>query len=134
MSTLVVDASVMLAALVDGGSDGEWATEQLVGGALHAPHLLPVEMSSVLRRAAAGGRLSDAVAALAHADLSDLPVELYPFAPFADRVWELRSTVTSYDAWYVSLAESLGCALVTLDRRLARAPGVRCDVVTRRER
>ncbi len=70
----------------------------------------------------------------AHADLLDLPVALYPFAPFADRVWELRATVTSYDAWYVLLAESLGCSLVTLDRRLAKAPGVRCDVITRRGR
>ncbi|MGD9704066.1 MAG: type II toxin-antitoxin system VapC family toxin [Acidimicrobiia bacterium] len=132
MTTLVVDASAMLAALVDGGPDGAWATERIIGSTLHAPHLLPVELSSVLRRAAAAGELSVDLAALTHADLADLPIDLYPFGPFADRVWELRSTVTSYDAWYVALAESLACPLVTLDRRLAGAPGLRCEVATRR--
>ena len=44
------------------------------------------------------------------------------------RGWELRDTVTSYDAAYVALAEILGVALLTTDARLSRAPGIRCDV------
>jgi predicted nucleic acid-binding protein len=53
-------------------------------------------------------------------------VALFPYRPFADRIWELRDTVTSYDAWYVALAESLDAPLATLDRRLAGAHGPIC--------
>jgi hypothetical protein len=49
--TLVVDASVVVAALVDGGVDGEWAEAVLVSAPLAAPHLLLVEVANVLRRA-----------------------------------------------------------------------------------
>ena len=47
----------------------------------------------------------------------------------ADRVWELRSTVTAYDAWYVALAETLDATLATLDEKLSRATGPRCAFV-----
>jgi predicted nucleic acid-binding protein len=67
---------------------------------------------------------------MAHADLLDLRVELFPYAPFASRVWELRGNVTSYDAWYIALAESPGSSVATLDRRMAKAPGPRCDFDT----
>jgi predicted nucleic acid-binding protein len=43
-------------------------------------------------------------------------------------VFELRANVTPYDAVYVALAEELGCLLLTADRRLSRAPGLRCEV------
>ena len=56
-------------------------------------------------------------------------MEVYPFAPLADRVWELRSNLTGYDTWYAALAEVLQFPLVTLDRRLSRASGPRCDVI-----
>lgn len=97
---------------------------------LVAPHLMPVEVMHALRRAVTAHDLSPDVAALALGDLADLPVELFAFAPFADRGWELRSTVTPYDAWYVGLAEALDVPLVTLDRRLAAAPGPRCTFRT----
>ena len=38
---------------------------------------------------------------MAYADLLDLRVELFPYAPFAARTWELRDNVTCYDAWYI---------------------------------
>lgn len=65
----------------------------------------------------------------AHSDLLDLGIELYPFRPFAERVWELRSNLTAYDAWYVALAEVLDWPLLTLDRRLSRATGPRCEII-----
>jgi predicted nucleic acid-binding protein len=55
---------------------------------------------------------------------------LVGYASVADRVWELRRTVTAYDACYVALAELLDAPLATLDVRLARAPGLRCQVIT----
>jgi len=127
--SLVVDSSVIVAALVDGGPDGSWAQELLIDD-LAAPHLLPVEVANVLRRAAAAGQISDDVASLAHADLLDLRFELVPYEAVADRVWQLRRNVTAYDAWYVAVAELLDAPLATLDRRLVEAPGPRCEFRT----
>lgn len=124
--TLVADASVVVAALVGRGSDGTWAAGLLESDRVAAPHLMPAEAANMLRRAGLAGDISDDVAALAHAELLALPVALFPYAPFAERVWELRGNVTAYDAWYVALAEALEAKLATLDRKLSRARGPRC--------
>jgi len=128
--TLVIDASLVVSALVDSSDTGRWAESQLTSGPLSAPHLMPVEVTNILRRSAASGEITQDVASMALADLLDLRVELFPYAPFAPRVWELRDNVTSYDAWYVALAEFLGSSVATLDRRLARAAGPRCGFET----
>lgn len=124
--TLVVDASVVVAALIDDGPNGAWAARLLSTHPLTAPHLLPVEVTSILRRATLHAEISDDNASLAQADLLALRIDLFPFEPFAERVWELRFAVSSYDAWYVALAEALGAPLATLDERLSRAAGPRC--------
>lgn len=126
--TLVVDA------LVDGGPSGRWAESALCEGALAAPQLMPAEVANVLRRAWLAGRLPADSVAMAHADLLDLRVELFPYEVVAERVWELRQSVTAYDAWYVALAEALEAPLATLDQRLVRAPGPRCTFATPRAR
>ena len=125
--TVVVDASAVVAALVDAGSDGRWAESELALEGLAAPHLMPVEAANILRRAVLAGDLSADIAALAHDDLVHLRVDLFPYEPHAQRVWQLRDNLTAYDAWYVALAEDLGIPLVTLDQRLARANGPRCE-------
>ncbi len=102
----------------------------LAVGDLLAPHLMPVEVASVLRRTALAGTIAAEIAALAHRDLLDMRFKLLPYAPFAERAWELRHTVTTYDAWYVAIAEASGAELLTLDMRLRRAPGLRCVVRT----
>lgn len=127
--TVVVDASVVVAALINAGPAGDWAESILMSGSLAAPHLMPVEVANVLRRSALAGDISAAVASLAHDDLVSLRVELFPYSSCASRVWELRSTVTAYDAWYVAVAEILGANLATLDVRLSRASGSRCQFV-----
>jgi predicted nucleic acid-binding protein len=127
--TVVVDASVVVAMLVDSGRDGRWAEDVIAGEHLVAPHLMPVEVSSTLRRLAAAGVVSDELASLAHADLVHLRVDHVDFEPCAERVWNLRRQVTSYDAWYVAVAERLDVPLATLDRRLARSTGLRCEIV-----
>lgn len=124
--TLVVDATVVVSALIDSGPEGAWASEQLARGPLAAPHHMPVEVANVLRRTALHGEIPGSVAALALQDLLDMRFELFPFAPFARRAWALRDNITPYDAWYVALAESLNAPLATLDHRLRRAPGCRC--------
>lgn len=123
--TLIIDAPIVVAALVDSGTDGRWAESLLGSDSLAAPHLLTAEASNILRRSALARAISPEQASLAHADLLDLRVELFPYAPFAPRIWELRENVTCYDAWYVAIAETLGAPLATLDARLAKATGPR---------
>ena len=125
----VVDASVLVAALVDSGNTGLWAEEVISEGPLAVPGLALVEATNILRRLEQSRRLSRLEATASHRDLLRLDMDVYPFAPVAERVWELRSNLTSYDAWYVALAEALEFPLVTLDFRLSRAPGPRCDVI-----
>ncbi|MGQ0607829.1 MAG: type II toxin-antitoxin system VapC family toxin [Chloroflexota bacterium] len=124
--TVVVDASAVVAALVDRDPDGTWAEAELARDDLAAPHLMPVEAANILRRAVLARHLSPDSATLAHGDLLRLPVLLFPYEPSADRVWQLRGNLSAYDAWYVALAEALEASLVTLDRRMARARGPRC--------
>ena len=57
-------------------------------------------------------------------------MELFPYASFAERIWALRQNVTCYDAWYVAVAEALSAPLATLDNRLAKASGPRCQFLT----
>lgn len=127
--TAVVDASVLVAALVDSGRAGGWAESILAANVLAGPELVLVETSNILRRLERTGELSRLEATTAYRDLLRLDLALFPFAPFAARVWELRSNLTGYDAWYVATAEALGYALITLDRKLARANGPQCDVI-----
>ena len=110
----------------DAGPLGNWAQQLLAGENFIAPHLAIVEATNILRRLELAGLLERLEAGSAAADLVDLDIELLPFAPFADRVWELRANITSYDACYVAIAEQLELPLATLDRKLAHAPGPYC--------
>ena len=113
--TVVVDASVVVAALLTTDADGTWAEDALERAPLVAPHLLPAEVLSQLRRSVAAGLLTPENAAMAVADLADLPIRYVSAQRHLGRIWELRSNVTPYDAWYVALAEVLDAPLVTLD-------------------
>ncbi len=101
---------------------------QLDRGRLWAPHLIDAEVGHVLRRAVASGALAATLARSALADLADLPIQRAPHAGLLERAWELRGNVSFYDALYVALAERLGEPLVTLDARLAGAPGIRATI------
>ncbi|MCO7218461.1 type II toxin-antitoxin system VapC family toxin [Klenkia sp. PcliD-1-E] len=128
--TIVVDSSVVVAALIDDGPDGEWASAGLRGDSLAGPAHLYIEVSSVIRRRVLSGQLSEDLGALVHREAMELPVDVFDLRAVAGRVWALHSSVTPYDAAYVALAEELGAPLWTLDRRLARANGPRCTFVT----
>ena len=124
---LVVDASVIAPAIADGGSDGDVCRARIKGQSLAAPDLLRLEAMSVLRRQLANGSLTSKQARDALEDLVSLPLVVYPTAPLLRRGWELRDNVSAYDSCYVALAEALDCPLVTADKRLAIAPGTRCQ-------
>ena len=126
---IVVDASVLANALGDDTADGEAARRRLDRDrSLHAPHLIDLEVLSVLRRWSARGSLDERRAGFALADLADLPITRYPHQPLAPRIWELRHSLTPYDAAYVALAEALGCTLVTGDARMEKAAGTACSI------
>lgn len=130
MTTVIVDASVVVALLIAETRGAKWAADLQARHDLAAPHHLPAEVASALRRAVWSEGLSPDIATSAHYDLADLAVELFPYEPFAARVWALRDNLTPYDAWYVALAEALDAPLATLDDRLAQAPGPRCSFLT----
>ena len=129
MST-VVDASVLVAALVDTGPHGDWAEDVLARGSLHAPELARAEATNILRRLERAKLITTPEANGAQDDLMQLDIDSFSFEPFADRIWELRHNVTSYDAWYVALAEALKLPLATLDETLSKSNGVACEFLT----
>lgn len=127
--TRVVDASVVVSALVGIDGRADWAGEQLIGESLVAPHLLPAEVTHWLRRNVARKEIPRELAALVLDDLADLPIAYFAAEPLLTRIWALRDNLTPYDAWYVALAESFDAPLATLDLRLASATGPQCTFV-----
>ena len=95
---------------------------------LHAPHLLDLEVAQVLRRLVRVGAVSGQRAGEAIGDLLDLRMTRYPHFLLLHEIWRRRHNLSAYDAAYVVLAEELGAALLTRDRRLASASGHRAIV------
>lgn len=128
--SVAIDASVIVAALLSTNDEGVWAERVIEDGSLFAPELIRVEVTNIIRRLERAREITEQEANAAYADFMELDLYLHPFEPFSDRVWELRHNVTSYDAWYVALAESLGLPLATLDTRLAATKGPSCRFLT----
>jgi predicted nucleic acid-binding protein len=91
--------------------------------AAHAPHLLDLEVTQVLRRLSLQAVISTRRADQAVADLLDLRITRYPHLLLLPGIWQLRHNFSANDAVYIVLAETLGAALVTRDARLASASG-----------
>jgi predicted nucleic acid-binding protein len=128
---IVVDCSAVVHVLA-GMPDGEELQIALRHQDLHAPALLDVELVSALRAMTRTGRLSVARALDVLTDFEDLPVQRwFPGDALRRRMFSLRDTVSAYDAAYVALAESLQCALVTRDARLACSTGHDATIVVR---
>ncbi len=126
---IVVDASAMIEALLR--TPAAAAVDARLfepGETLHAPHLLDVEVAQDIRRYVANGDIAANRGREAHDDLADLRLRRYPHDWLLPRIWELRHNLTAYDAAYVALAEALDAPLLTRDRRLAAAAGVRARI------
>jgi predicted nucleic acid-binding protein len=110
---------------------GERAAARLVqvNDELHVPHLLDVEFAQVLRRLLRIGRIDVEESERALEDLRVFPVMRHPHLPLLTRIWELRNSVSAYDATYVALAEALDAPLMTCDTGLSRSHGHRADIV-----
>jgi predicted nucleic acid-binding protein len=124
----VVDASVLVEYL-SGGEHVEAAR-----GAIRrerwvwAPALVDAEVGNALRRQVRAKEISVRKAGVALEDFLDMRLQRVPHRRLVERAWQLRDNVSFYDALYVALAEDLGAPLLTLDARLARAPGVRAEI------
>ncbi|GAA1058497.1 ribonuclease VapC9 [Agromyces luteolus] len=125
MQQLVLDASSVVGLLLDPDAEEHAIASR---GSLHAPSIVPYEVSNVLRRLQGAGKLADRDAEQAFADYAALDIELWPWPTLGERVWQLRGNLSSYDAAYVALAERIDATLVTRDARLARAPGTTCAI------
>jgi predicted nucleic acid-binding protein len=125
---LIVDASCLYEVVADAATAEEVRARLASDDDQAAPHVIDVEVLGVIRRDQMLGRLDPTAAAQAVADLRDWPGERFGHRSLLTRAWELRSTVRPWDAMYVALAEAFSATLITLDDRLARASGPRCQI------
>lgn len=127
---IVADASVVIEFLL-GTPTGQRVAEVFseIGIDIQAPALLDVEVAQVLRRMVRNETIgSDHGRALLEL-LQDMPIGRHRMDPLLPRIWQLRENLTAYDAAYVALGEALECPLLTLDERIAGAPGLQVEVV-----
>jgi predicted nucleic acid-binding protein len=125
---IVVDASVLAPALSWDTAEAGALRQRLRGQRVFAPELIDVEVTSYIRRAHRAGVLGLQRTIQALGDLATLPLSRVSHTPLLSRIWDLRDNLTPCDAAYVALAEALDAPLLTGDARLARAPGVRCEI------
>ena len=126
---IVVDASAAVTMFLNLGPNAGRVQDRLrQAEEVHIPHLFDVEVIHVLRCYSLRGNLSGDQGRLILNLLREMKAVRYPHAPLAARIWELRDNLTAYDAAYVALAEVLDAPLVTMDARLAHAPGHKAAV------
>ena len=127
---IIVDSSVLVAALLAESDFGTWAADAVAGYQLGAPSIAAFESANVIRRHAAAGLIEPRQATTANRDLALLTIEYWPYHAVAARCWELRDNLTIYDAAFVAMAELTRSPLYTLDQRLIAASGPTCELVT----
>lgn len=100
------------------GRDPEWA----------APEHWEAEVFSVLRGLLLGGKISEQVALSAVSRLPHMGVDHVSLDSLLLRMWQMRASISAYDAPYVALAAARDLTMVTCDGRLARAATSFCRV------
>lgn len=125
---IVVDASCLFEVVTDTERADPIRQRMLRDRDHAAPHIVDIEVLSLVRRDRLAGRLDETAGAIAVDDLRSWPGERYGHRALLERIWELRESVRGWDAAYVALAEVLDATLITLDARLARANGPRCPI------
>jgi len=132
VSLAVVEASVLAAFYASDDPRRAAVAERLAGDTLFAPAHLDAEIVSALRGMARANPVLEKSVPAALAHLVGFPIRRIPLAPLLERMWELRSNITAYDAAYVALAERLDSPLITCDAKLTTASGASCafDLIT----
>jgi predicted nucleic acid-binding protein len=126
---IVVDASAFLAVLLNTDA-GRRVAEVIWSPAtsLHAPRLLDIEVLQVLRRHVLSGAMTAERGAIGLEALGQLDIARYGHEELLPRIWTLKQNLSAFDAAYIALAEALDAPLLTLDARLASAPGHQAEV------
>lgn len=128
LASRVCDASVLVAYLANDGARGKTARDELASAIVAAPSLVDLEVLHALRARWLGGHLEEDRLEVLATVLARAPLLRYPVQRLGPQMLRYRHNLTIYDASYVVLAESLGVELVTFDRAMAEAPGVRCSI------
>jgi predicted nucleic acid-binding protein len=90
---------------------------------LQAPHFIDIEVAQAMRRLVQAKEITATRADVAVSDFEKLVIERHEHRPLLRRVWDLRTSLSAYDAAYVALAEALAAPMLTCDAELARAHG-----------
>ena len=93
------------------------------------PHLLDIEVTSALRKLAAGQSIDSHRSEEFLAGLAALPAHRCSHIPLLGRIWELRHNFTVYDATYIALAEATDSVLYTCDEKLAKGHRARVALI-----
>ena len=86
------------------------------------------EVLSGIRGLALSGKLTAADAEQAVGWLGQVTVAVAPTGPHLDRMWQLHSNLSAYDAGYVAVAEQHHATMVTADVRIQKAGVAKCHV------
>lgn len=127
---IVVDASIVYEVVAQGVHRDVALSTLLMHGDVVTPAIVDAEVLGIIKRDRYRALLDDTAADLAVNDLLSWPAERFSITPLVERVWNLRANVRVWDAFYVALAEALDAPVVTMDQRLARAMGPRCEFIT----
>jgi len=128
VQNVVLDASAVVSYLFE-DSVARARIKSLVDAAyLIAPVIMPFEVANVIRRRLSARMITPDAAENAWVGLAELDVEPWQWATLAPRIWELRGSITSYDASYVALAEIMQCPLITADAKLAAMAPPTCQI------
>jgi predicted nucleic acid-binding protein len=125
---IVIDASVAIELLLP-TDFGQRHIDTIFAQKRHAPYLIDIEFLSGLRRLARAGAVDAPLARHAIETMREWSLHRHDQLNLLPRIWELRNSVSAYDAAYVALAEALDLPLLTCDGKLSRSHGHRAEIV-----
>ena len=125
---IVLDASAVLEWLFD--TPKAEALQRILDEEtnLHAPELIDIEVTQVIRRYHLNQGISVERCQQALDDFCDLPIHRVSHRDLLPLIWHYRDNLSAYDASYVALAELLNTRLITSDRKLSNAPNLAAEI------
>ncbi len=121
MGEIVADASALVDLLL-ANELGQAVGRRVAGHDLHAPAHVDAEVLSALGRLHRAGDLDANDVETKLASLASAPITRHAVNDLLLGAWARRHRLRLADALYVELATTLGCQLVTTDRRLRDMP------------
>ncbi|MGQ0837471.1 type II toxin-antitoxin system VapC family toxin [Actinokineospora sp.] len=123
----VLDASALVEVLAATNPNAALFRRVLTGTAF-APEIIDLETLNSVRKYLFRGAIAEQTAAGVAQNLQEIPIARSPHRSLLPRVWELRHSITPYDAAYIALAEKLKIPLVTCDAKLGGSNGHHAEI------